>query len=70
MKHSNVLLWTAKACVLKKAISQASSLSLPTVADSRGAFLQEHESILCNTIVNRDIKIYCNNVKSAMCFSL
>ena len=44
-------------------------LFFPTVfADFRGAFLQEHESILCNTIVNGDIKIYCNIAKSTMCF--
>ena len=40
-------------------------LSFPTVfADFLAAFLQEHESILRNTIVYGDITIYRNNVKT------
>ena len=40
-------------------------LSFSTVfANFWAAYLQEHDSILRNTIVYRDITIYCNNVKT------
>ena len=43
-------------------------LTFPTVfADFQAAFLQHHVSVVRNTIVYRDIKFYCSNIKT-LCF--